>query len=289
MLRNTFIHLPHVGRVSEKQLWQKGITSWQDILKHKNEYAKKLLPIKHLLELSEQKLSVCDIKFFIKRLPSDQHWRIFQEFRHLTVYLDIETTGLGGPNDYITTISLFDGKNISTYVHGKNMGRFLDDIKKYKVIITYNGKCFDVPFIEREFETSLPHAHLDLRYILKSLGISGGLKKCEKQLGFSRGELEGVDGLFAVYLWKDYLAGNDKALDTLLAYNIEDTINLEKLMMIAYEKKIESLPLDSDALVPPLGQKDDYRKKSKKPKTIKIPYEPDHYTIEKIKKRFYCR
>jgi uncharacterized protein YprB with RNaseH-like and TPR domain len=52
----------------------------------------------------------------------------------------------------------------------------------------YNGKTFDVPFIEKYFGIRMNHAHIDLRYVLKSLGYAGGLKRCEKALGLDRGE-----------------------------------------------------------------------------------------------------
>ena len=66
--------------------------------------------------------------------------------------------------------------------------------------MTYNGKSFDIPFIESHFGAKLTHAHIDLRYILASLGYRGGLKGCEKQLGIDRGDLKNVDGYFAVLL-----------------------------------------------------------------------------------------
>jgi uncharacterized protein YprB with RNaseH-like and TPR domain len=102
------------------------------------------------------------------------------------------------------TIALYDGKSIFTYVQGQNLDEFTRDIQKYKVIVTYNGKCFDVPFIESYFRVKMPQAHIDLRYLLKSLGYTGGLKGCEKKAGIDRGEMEGIDGYFAVLLWDDY-------------------------------------------------------------------------------------
>lgn len=100
-------------------------------------------------------------------------------------------------------------------------------VNEYKVIVTYNGKTFDIPFIERYFGIKIPHAQLDLRYILYSLGYSGGLKSCERQSGIGRtGSLADVDGFFAVLLWNDYTkkAGScqDKNLlrnKTLLLYS----------------------------------------------------------------------
>jgi uncharacterized protein YprB with RNaseH-like and TPR domain len=277
MLQNTFVHLPHIGPHTEETLWSHDITNWDDLLKEKNEYAKRFQHLNSPISLSQHKLRLGDVRFFTDRLVSNQHWRIFPEFQDVTAYLDIETTGLGRPEDYITAITLYDGKQIHYYVHGKNMDKFKRDIKKYQMLVTYNGKCFDVPFIEREFGITLPHAHLDLRYILNSIGIKGGLKKCEHQLGLGRGELEGVDGFFAVLLWKDYLAGNKAALDTLLAYNIEDTVNLEKLMIIAFTKKVSSITLESNAII----------KKPKKSKPIRSPFKPDLKTIKKIRGKYY--
>jgi len=43
-------------------------------------------------------------------------------------------------------------------------------------------------------------------------------------------------------LWLDYLRGNEKALDTLVAYNTLDAVNLERLMIRAYNLKIQNTP-----------------------------------------------
>ena len=85
-----------------------------------------------------------------------------------------------------------------------NLDDFVNDIEKYQVIVSYNGKSFDIPFLERFFRIRLHHAQIDLRYVLARLGVKGGLKGCEKQLGLHRGNLDGVDGYFAVLLWHRY-------------------------------------------------------------------------------------
>ncbi len=277
MLRNTFVHIPQIGLHTERRLWELGLYTWQDLLTEENEIAMKFQHLHRHLALSEHKLRMQDAHFFANRLKADQQWRLFPEFRAVTAYLDIETTGLGGPNDYITTISLYDGKKVYYYIHGKNLKEFKADIKKFKILVTYNGKCFDVPFIEREFGIKLKHVNLDLRYILRSLGFTGGLKSCEHQVGLGRGDLEGINGYFAVLLWHDYLAGNKKALETLLAYNMADTVNLEKLMIIAYNKKIEALPISKLSVI----------SKLKQPVQIKMPFKSDTTTIKKIKEKFY--
>ena len=153
-------------------------------------------------------------------------------------------------NHSITTIALYDGHEIKTYVHGQNLEDFIDEIYKYKVIVTYNGKSFDIPFIESFFNIRLNHAQIDLRYVLYRLGYRGGLKGVERQLGTDRGNLRDVDGFFAVLLWDEYLkTKNRQVLETLLAYNVQDTITLENLMVTAYNMKLKRTPFFDNLLI----------------------------------------
>jgi uncharacterized protein YprB with RNaseH-like and TPR domain len=154
---------------------------------------------------------------------------------------------------------------------------FIEDIHKYKIIVTYNGKCFDIPFIRRDLGFNLGHVHIDLRYVLKRLGYAGGLKGCEKQLGIYRGDLEGVDGYFAVLLWDEYVRNkNEKALETLLAYNIKDVVNLEKLLVLSYNMNLKETPFAESHRLPIPGN--DFPL---------IPFKPDMNTIEKIKREHF--
>jgi uncharacterized protein YprB with RNaseH-like and TPR domain len=245
MLQNTFQHLPGVGKKTENRLWMQDFHNWENLLHSPSSkpVLKKIAVIRNHLEESKIHLQQENVKFFEDSLPSNLHWRFFPEFRGKAVYLDIETDGLDFTYGSITTIALFDGKQVSCYVHGHNMDAFLLDIKQYDLIITYNGKCFDIPFIENYFNIQLHQAQIDLRYVLASLGYKGGLKKCEVALGIDRGDLSDMDGFFAVLLWKEYQkTGNSNALDTLLSYNVEDTVNLEKLMVMAYNLNLKETP-----------------------------------------------
>jgi len=271
MLKNTFCHIPGVGEKFERSLWGRGILSWDSLDGNPKSPSIRTPSFQSHLAESLGELEKGNPRYFADLLPAREHWRLFNEFRQTTAYLDIETNGLGGPAAYITTISLYDGKSIYYYVKGKNLDDFKDDIKKYKVLVTFNGRCFDIPFIESYLGVSIDHAHIDLRFVLKDLGFSGGLKNCEKKLGIDRGDLDGVDGYFAVLLWKDFLEkGNQKALETLLAYNIQDVVNLEPLMVIAYNLKLAGTPfLKSHRLQMPDSQ----------PET---PFKADIKTIRRI-------
>lgn len=277
MLKNTFLHIPGIGAKTEKQLWDAGIYCWEDFTPHR---PVRLSPTKcniifEYLKESKHRIESNDPAYFADRLPSNQHWRYFPEFRAATVYLDIETTGLNRFHDPITTIALYNGKSIYHYVNGQNLDDFLDEIFKYKVIVTYNGKTFDVPFIENYFRIRLDHAHIDLRYILGSLGFRGGLKSCEIQLGIDRGDLREIDGFFAVQLWHDYQRTRDpRALETLLAYNIQDVLTLENLMVMAYNLKINETPFYANQLPAPV--------------LPEIPFAVDLKTVDRIKRYFWA-
>lgn len=272
MLLHTFSHIPGIGPKTEQKLWAAGVTSWRQW--------KEPIPIRisantaieaaNILAGSRRALEDDDPTFFTDRLKGHEAWRIFNDFRHRTAYLDIETTGLEDFSE-VTTIALYDGCQVKTYVNGQNLDDFVDDIERYKVIISYNGKSFDVPFLERYFRTKLRHAQIDLRYVLARLGFKGGLKGCEKQLGISRGDLDGVDGYFAVLLWDQYhKTGNERFLNTLLAYNIEDTINLERLAVEAYNRNVMSTPFASTLIL------DD-------PPPVHNPYSPDIEVVSVLK------
>jgi len=278
MLKNTFQHIPGIGAITEEKIWNLGILSWNSFRPPYPDTLPegKIRTIgKHLKE-SEKHLSENNPAYFSSLIPSGLQWRMFPEFRDLAVYLDIETTGLGY-YDSITTIALFDGRSISWYINGQNLDDFVKDIFRYRLLITYNGKSFDVPFIERFFSIKLDHAHIDLRFVLSSMGYKGGLKACETTLGIDRRDLKDIDGFFAVLLWNDYLKNkNQKALETLLAYNIEDVVNLEKLMTIAYNMNISNTPFSSLELYEPQLP-------------LQMPFKADKETVERIKNRyFYC-
>jgi uncharacterized protein YprB with RNaseH-like and TPR domain len=252
MLQNTFIHIQGIGAITEQRLWELGLSNWDafsdDILIPLSENRKYLL--QKGIDGSRQHLSENNPVYFSNCLPANQCWRLFPEFRDSTVYLDIETTGLDRHYQSITTIAIYDGHEIKTYVNGQNLEDFIEDIQKFKVIVTYNGKSFDIPFIESFFNIHLRHAQIDLRYVLYSLGFRGGLKSVERQLGNDRGDLRDVDGFFAVLLWDEYQkSGDQKALETLLAYNIQDTITLENLMVTSYNMKLRETPFYDNLLI----------------------------------------
>lgn len=255
MLQNTFLHIPGIGIKSEQALWEKGIRSWDDLLAAENigSSAKKIEKMKDSIRESQEQLQNGNVHYFADRLPHNQYWRFFPEFRESTAYLDIETTALDPWLHSITVITLYDGQQIFSYIQGKNLDEFAKDVQKYSVLVTYNGRRFSLPFMRMYMGLKLNQVHIDLRYILGSLGYTGGLKKCEEKAGIDRGVIEDVDGCSAVILWEEYRDnGNRKALESLLAHSAYDAVDLEALMVLAYNLKLEQTPFrESHRLTPP--------------------------------------
>ncbi|MBI5557739.1 MAG: ribonuclease H-like domain-containing protein [Deltaproteobacteria bacterium] len=272
MLFNTFLHIPGIGEKTEKTIWDSGIHYWEQ---WRAPFPERLPPakIKHITFYLEyfRAQGNNSARFYANLLPTNHHWRLFPHFRDRTAFLDIETNGMAGKECVITTIALYDGKTIRTYVQGRNLEDFRRDVDDYEVIVTYNGKNFDVPVIESCLHKRLTQTHIDLRHILARLGYKGGLKGCEKMLGINRMDLTGVDGFGAVLLWREFTrTGNSNVLETLLAYNIADTVNLETLLVHAYNLNIASTPFSLSHAIA-------------LPEAPEPPFYPDKEIIKKIK------
>ena len=245
MLERTFCHIPGVGAQTERSLWRQGCLKWQDYLGSPGDYriggTDRRLFDKFVLR-SQQLLAEQEYTFFASTLGTKEAWRAWPNFRKSTVYLDIETNG-GQSGDSITTIGLYDGTEFTCLVNGDDLDRFPEIISGYSMIVTFFGSGFDIPMLRKAFpEVRFDHLHLDLCHTLKKVGYHGGLKKIEKALGISRtDETDGLTGFDAIRLWHEYQSGRDESLKTLIEYNREDVVNLERLSEIAFEKLERSL------------------------------------------------
>lgn len=243
MLRNTFLHIPGIGKKTELKFWKNGVHKWRDFLEGcdiPGLGTKKRKKVSNYLDKSLRSLEEEKFNFLIQNFPSKIHWRTYEELdkKNRCCFLDIETTGLSKEIHDITMIGIYNGSEEKIFIKGKNLDEFRSAVKDYDLFVTYNGKCFDIPFIQSKFpQLEMTKFHIDLRYVMKNLGYSGGLKSVEKQLGIQRSEeVEDTDGREAVILWKKYQRGDKKALKKLVDYNREDIVNLEEIMQFAYRK-----------------------------------------------------
>lgn len=277
MLGHTFVHLPGVGPKLEAALWRAGVRRWDDF---PDQGPSRLGPSRTALArqgLAESTRALCaqDADWFAARLASAQCWRLFPHFLPHAGYLDIETDGLRDPR--VTTVALFHRGVVRTYVQGQSLDRLQADLDEVKVLVTYNGRCFDVPVLENVLGLALPKAHVDLRFVLGAMGVRGGLKACEKRFGLGRGDLDGVDGYGAVLLWKHYEnTGDPRALETLLAYNVADVIGLEVLLAHAVNESLQETPFAASYTMPI-------------PEYAENPHTPNPALIEKLARRHVRR
>jgi uncharacterized protein YprB with RNaseH-like and TPR domain len=238
MIEHMFIHIQGIGEKTERKLWKRGIHTWQHFLQYKGTI---FSPGRDRFVKEELEASISqrhNIRFFQERLASTHIWRLFNAFRDRSAFLDIETSGGYQGVDEITVIGLYNGTQVQSYVNGKNLNDFEIAIAEYDLMITFNGTSFDVPFIRQWFPgISLPPAHIDLRFLLKKLGFTGGLKRIEKEVGLQRDpEIDDLDGYDAVMLWNAYQWGDHAALKRLIQYNTADIVNLKPLMELAYSE-----------------------------------------------------
>lgn len=235
------MHIPGIGKETENHIWKNNIHNWYQFLDNHQKLDMGQSRKEHLHSYVKQSIKAYKTqnhKFFLDLLPSNLHWRAYNDLKRQCCFLDIETTGLDKRNDDITMIGVYNGEQSKIFIKGKNMKDFAKEIHKYPMIITFNGRCFDIPFIQSKMpHLNLNKFHIDLRFAMKELGFYGGLKKIEQVLGLSRDEnIQGIDGFEAVRLWYRYRRGDKEALQTLINYNKADIENLKILMEFTFKR-----------------------------------------------------
>ena len=229
-IENSFIPVRGVGARTERDLWSLGVTHWDDF-DGAGVGEKTGERIHEFIARAERRLDAGDADFFFDAFPSDQCWRLYDNFRDNTCFFDIETTGLDAGRHVVTTVSFHRAGETRTLIRGRDLtaDAVRTEFDRADLVASFNGKCFDVPFLETAFDLDLSTPHIDLMYPCRRLDLTGGLKAIETDLGVGRDRPD-LSGRDAVRLWREYEAGDDAALDTLVSYNREDTENLRTLV-----------------------------------------------------------
>lgn len=252
MITHTFIFLDGIGRKTEQQLWQAGITDWNRFLDKErifNISTKSKIYYDYELKSAKKALLENDSSYFAQKLHSTDTWRLFDYFKDEAVYLDIETTGLSN-HDYITVVGLFDGNETKTMVKDINLDakKLAEMLLRYKLIITFNGSSFDLPMLAKKYPllanvfSQIPH--IDLRHLCAEIGLTGGLKKIEREMNIKRNNfwVERLHGGDAAQLWRMWQGSRDEHyLKLLIEYNEEDIINLKQIMGHCYREMKKEL------------------------------------------------
>jgi len=240
-LRNTYIGVDGVGETTERRLWADGARTW-------SAFDRTLCGpttadrIESFIETARPRLDDGDSAFFDRHLPSAERWRLYEDFRESACFFDIETTGLDRHRDRVTCVSAHRAGDTETLVRGDDLNRAnLERLLDAPLLVSFNGARFDAPFLEASFDLTVEAPHLDVMYPCRRVGLTGGLKAIEPAVGVDRDRPD-ISGEDAVRLWRDHERGVDGALETLVAYNREDAVNLRTVADAAVDR------LDRDLL-----------------------------------------
>jgi len=234
MLKESFILLDRMGPASELKIWKSGVANWDAFRETKRVAGIAVLRkgfYDRQLDKAEAALRAEEVEHFASVLPPSQQWRLWEQFKDQAVFLDIETSGYYGD---VTVVGLYDGLDTKTMVRGITFDKEVlkKELAQYKLLVTFNGRSFDVPVLKRYFSEVIPDIpHIDLRHVCAKIGLTGGLKVIEERLGITRPtSIAGLSGADAVFLWQQWKAtGDHQYLEKLVQYNEEDIVNLKPL------------------------------------------------------------
>jgi len=224
-IKSTYIHIRGFGKATEKKLWESGLLTWNDYIKQNKQKGVFSQEAISMLKTSNDAYRNKNLDFFSKTLPQNEYYRLALSFPEDVLFLDIKTTGLSTYYDYVTMVGWSQKDKYDYYIYGLHDIRKLKDaLDKAKIIITFNGSVFDIPFLKKHFkELKFPTTHIDLRFLSKSSGLECGRKKIEEVIGFKRPKaLQETNGFTAALLWDEYKWGKKTSLEKLIAFNHSD-------------------------------------------------------------------
>ncbi len=245
MIRSSFRLTPGIGQWLESRLWDTGVRTWDDLgaapAPAEALSAAADARLREAVARARGHLEARDAEALALMLPRAERWRLYPAFLDEACFLDIETDG----TDRITAVAILDAAGPRVLLAGRDLDAFPALAARWKLLVTFNGLAFDVPVLRRTFrEWRPPTAHLDLCHLWRRLGLRGGLKAIERELGIGRPTgVAGLTGLDAIRLWQAWLDGDAASLRLLVEYNLYDAVNLRTLADLGYNRMVERLRL----------------------------------------------
>lgn len=166
--------------------------------------------------------------------------------------LDIETTGLDPSRNKFILGGLFDlqkGDMHQLFAESRSeeketLEKFYELMSDFDMVITYNGKHFDMPFIARRMKahgissTLLPY-NLDLYLVvnghspIKKFVPNLKQKTVEAYMGLWQDREDEISGAESVELYNKYEKSGDPELEKkILLHNSDDVLQLTRLMKV---------------------------------------------------------
>ena len=242
MITASFRHLPGIGSLRERQLWRRGIRTWNDLPGDGSILSPRIdQRLRDGVAESAARFLRGELDWFAARLPPNEQWRLLPHLLDGAAFLDIETAALDrapGEPDQVTVIGVLDAQGAHAFVAGRDLNGFPARAAGWRALVTFNGASFDVPVLKKAFPLWTPPAcHVDLCPAWRRLGEAGGLKQIEPRLGLFRpAHLAALSGEDAGWLWQAQRRGDPVALRRLVEYCLTDTIHLKTLAELAYNR-----------------------------------------------------
>ncbi|HEX6837881.1 MAG TPA: hypothetical protein VF334_14985, partial [Polyangia bacterium] len=159
MLESTFQLAPGIGPVRERRLWCAGIARWDDFARATD--GAPLSPaaartLRAAVDDAAAALAARDADRLAARVPSREHWRLYDAFADDAAYLDIETSDDVVGHAGISAIGILDRRGPRILLAGRDLHAFPDVAAGWKLLVTFNGLSFDVPILRRAFPAWQP-------------------------------------------------------------------------------------------------------------------------------------
>lgn len=238
MIRNSFIFLDKINKKTEQNLYKQGILSWDDFLKKDKikgiSKLRKSFYDKKIKEASSQ-LKEDNYIYLSKIFKNKNSWRLYDHFKEEACFLDIETISVSSTKSQLVLVGLYNGNETKTMIKDINLDfkQLKIELDKFKMIITFNGNVFDIPYLNKCYKDIIKDKILlDLKVVCDQLKLKGGLKNIEKTLGIKRTNkiVEDIKGGDPLTLFKMAKGSNNPYyLNLLIEYNKEDVVNLETI------------------------------------------------------------
>ncbi|TMA27196.1 MAG: hypothetical protein E6J78_11120 [Deltaproteobacteria bacterium] len=232
LITASFRHIAGIGGLRERQLWFSGVRSWDDVGEGELLSPRLDGKLREGVAQSRERLAAGDVEYFARVLPQTEHWRLLPQVIDGAAFIDIEAAA-----DAITVIGVLDARGIVSL----SPAEFLERARGWSALVTFNGAAFDLPILRRALPHWTPPAvHVDLKHVYQRLRDKGGLKEVEKRADFFRPpHLARLSGADAVALWHAQKAGDRRALQRLVEYNLYDVFHLRPLAELGYNRLLQ--------------------------------------------------
>jgi hypothetical protein len=244
LLTASFRHIRGIGPLRERQLWLRGIRSWDEVPGGPVLSPRLDARLRAGIAESRERLAAGDLGYFAGALPGKEHFRILPHAIESAGFVDVEFA------EGLTVVGVLDSEGPRSFLRGPDLHGFPSRAAAWKMIVTFNGSASDLPHLRALFPAwTPPLAHLDLCHAFRRAGQRGSLKEIEARLGLSRPlRLEKPSLLEAAALWRAQREGNVAALRRLVEYNLTDAFHLRPLAEIAYNLLVRRLRMPAPEL-----------------------------------------